>query len=462
MKRQSIFLLIILAGLIPALQADISGRVIDQDGSPLAGVVVYNLTGSKLEVINNEMGLIEHLPRTLTDRAGQFTLKNESEAPVLLVARDMEDRFAFHTLTQTSDTPITITIPHPANLTGVMMAGPDPVANTEITLGFTDCPRQFRYYLKTKTNRKGAFRFRNLLPGAYSLLVYQDIPAIGCQGSILTHHQNLNLKSGDTQEIQIGGTDLPGLTGVVSSHLGAPLHGVWVQLFPKTPDPTGTNIWADVSDPNGVYHIYDLPEGEYHVRCLRRLAKNTPTRVMEKDLSVEIKKPTVWDQMVKDYQYVELGNTLDIRIDPEPFMPLEIGQDAPSLLAETSDGTQWDLNAHKGKVVVIHFYRTTSRFCMANFDGYEKTHQTLAPQVEVIGISLDKDKIYFTEMIKDKAPTHQQVYEGPASEIAKNFRVADVPSCIVIDQQGKIAQMDLFGATLRKFIQDKLLSEPTQ
>ena len=105
-------------------------------------------------------------------------------------------------------------------------------------------------------------------------------------------HKKIELKPGDVQQIQMGGTDLPYLTGTVSSHLGAPLHGVWVELFSGASDPNAeTHIWADITDPNGLYSIYDLPAGQYHVRCLRRLAKNTPSCVMEKDLNIEIKEP---------------------------------------------------------------------------------------------------------------------------------------------------------------------------
>jgi len=437
--------------------SDIRGQVVDENGLAMGGVVIYDITDTTLEIINNETTLIEHLSRTITDKDGQFILKRESDGTILLIARDIQDRFAIYSSSDIPSNPITITIQCSAKLKGLLLTGPKPMENTEITLVFAMYQEHLRYFLKTKTNQNGVFQFNNLLPGPYSLLVLQDIPAIGCTGNIITQHKKIELKSGDVQEIQIGGSDFPYLTGTVSSHLGAPLHGVWVELFSCEPDPNSeTHIWADVTDPNGLYSIYDLPAGQYYVRCLRRLAKNTPSRVMKKNLSIEIKEPFMVVGKGKK-NFGEKQNTLNIKIDPEPFMPLQIGQDAPELQTKTIKGENWTLNQNKGKVIIIHFYKTTSRFCMANFDSFENVQTTFNPYVEVIGISLDKSKVDCENLMKEKSPTHRQIYEGPNSQTAKDYRVTDVPSCFVIDREGKIAQIDLFGATLKKYIQEKLL-----
>jgi hypothetical protein len=111
-------------------------------------------------------------------------------------------------------------------------------------------------------------------------------------------------------------------------------------------------IWADVTDPNGRYTIYDLPAGHYRVRCLRRLAKNTPGRTLRQDLDVEIKRPPRWPGMA-DGQFKDNYNKLDVTIDIEPFMPLAVGQDAPDIQTQTADDRL--CLKHRDKIVNIHF-----------------------------------------------------------------------------------------------------------
>ena len=55
-----------------------------------------DVTDTMLEIINNETTLIEHSIRTIADRDGQFILKSEPADTVLLIARDVQNRFAIY------------------------------------------------------------------------------------------------------------------------------------------------------------------------------------------------------------------------------------------------------------------------------------------------------------------------------------------------------------------------------
>lgn len=434
-------ILLTIGLLYPIATAQITGRVVDRDKNPVPGTVIYDITGKKFEILNNETILTEHLTRAICDNKGFFTLKSNPEQP-LLVARDLEGNFSLFPCEQKPAEPLTYIFKRPALLTGKVMEGPFPKADTEITVVNQEYPRNFSYTFKTKTNKAGEFKIENILPGPYVILVIEDVPTLGCVTGVVTKQKSITLSPDETKHVQLGGHDLPSLTGTVTTADNKPLHGVWVKLNPEQLIPDfETSVWADVTDPNGHYSIYDIPSGRYNLRCVRRLAKNTPTRVLKKNILIQIQD--------KDF-----NNNEDIQIDTDPFMPLTIGQAAPDIESQTIDGNKWLLKQHRGKIVVVHFYTRKCKFCRPNFSGFEKAYTTLQPDVEVLGISIDKTLAECQSFINELSVTHPQIFAGTTSVIPNQYRVSDVPTSFIIDKEGNIAQIDLFGETLVKFIKD--------
>jgi hypothetical protein len=77
--------------------------------------------------------------------------------------------------------------------------------------------RNLSYTCNTKTDAQGQFHFKNLIPGPYSIQVIKEIPALGCTTGVVTKEKHIVIKPGETARIQLGGTDLPFLTGAVST-----------------------------------------------------------------------------------------------------------------------------------------------------------------------------------------------------------------------------------------------------
>lgn len=436
--------------------AQISGHVLDQNNTPLPGTVVYDVTDEIFKIQNNETTLTEHLTRAISDNKGHFTLKSDTEQP-LLVARDMEGNFSVSAANQTSEEPFTFIFKKPAALTGKIMEGPLPKADAQVVIALQGYPRNFMYSFTTKTNRDGVFNIEAMMPGSYAVLVIEDIPAIGCMSAVVTKQKRVSLTPGQSAQIQLGGQDMPSLNGKVTTADNKPLHGVWVRLNPEQPTADSeTSVWADVTDPNGCYHIYDIPPGTYNIECVRRLAQNTPTRLLKENIQVQIKDKTRMASLSGE-QFNNQPQTRDIQIDIDPFMPLTIGQKAPDIESQTIDGKKWSLKQHRGKVVVIHFYTTKCKYCKPNFAGFESVYNTFRPNVEVLGISLDKTLAECQDFITQTSTTHPQIFEAAAFDISGQYRVTEIPTSFVIDKEGNIAQIDLFGATLAKFIEDAAL-----
>jgi peroxiredoxin len=79
-------------------------------------------------------------------------------------------------------------------------------------------------------------------------------------------------------------------------------------------------------------------------------------------------------------------------------------------------------------------------------------------KVLVLGICLDNTLDECRRFVLEKKIRHPQLFAGPwtDSAVRKTFRVVDVPAAFVIDADGKIVQIDLFGRVLENFIEGLL------
>lgn len=157
---------------------------------------------------------------------------------------------------------------------------------------------------------------------------------------------------------------------------------------------------------------------------------------------------------VPDVEGVRPKNTLDISIDKSEFMPLEFGQVAPAIKSKFSDGTPFDLSAYRGKVVVLHFYASWCGSCISTMDDFDKLQNKFGDKIVVVGISLDESVEEFNKFISKNPPKHPHLFDGPWKEstTAKDYRVVNIPTSMIIGSTGNIEQMDLFGGVLVKFV----------
>ena len=257
--------------LITALGAQaFSGRVLDQKGRPLAGVVIYDISKSPISVYNNQLGKTAHVTRCLSNRQGYFDLTPASQ-PGRVLARDIEDRFG---LFEVASPPADGIIHAPGHIRGELRAGPEPVAHVEVTATLQSTCRTLRYWMQTRTNSQGEFHFPRMMPGAYVIQTVEEVPQVGCCfNRVVTRHLLTEVTAGQTTPLRLGGTDLPFLTGTISSTEDKPLHGVWVHLTPAHPAATEavSPVHADVTDPSGHYTIHDIPPGAYQLHLYTQL-----------------------------------------------------------------------------------------------------------------------------------------------------------------------------------------------
>lgn len=447
-----VFLLPLFFFIVSAARcASITGTVAYTNFTPAAGAVVYALDPyHKLNVSNNTIMVSEHIPRAITDAAGKFQLDNIPSLDLALFIRDIEDQCLLVT-DIVADKPVEIVLYPSAKLTGRFLKGKEPVKKQKITATFSSEKRFFRYTQTAMTNNKGIFEFDSLMPGSYLVQVIEEAPQVGCSfRSVVTQQANIQLSPGWRQEIQFGGTDLPYLTGKVSDSNGEPLHGVWVRLEPNAIAVTDI-VFSDVTAKDGSYAIFDIPQGDYTLICFRRLALNNAGRTLQAEKTI-----TIHDNPSPDEPNSPTKNICNVTIELEPFMPLEYDKPAPPLNAELLSGQTFSLADYKGKIVVLHFYANWCMPCNNSIGPFKQlAEKSGRDKVAVIGISLDSSLADCWQFIAKHNLTHPQIYAGPwqESKIRKAFRVVNVPSSFVIDPNGNIAQIDLFGHVLQDFVQ---------
>ena len=441
--------------------ADVIGRISYGPTAAAPATIAYALgMGQNLMIHNNTIASADHLPRAITDKAGAFCITGIHRVPDALFARDYNNRVAYDPHIDANQ-PVELTLCEPAHATVTYTQAGQAVAGTKImAVMYTDrC--DFRCTYTSTTDDTGRAIFRQMIPGRYRFAIRQEIPPIGCcLRNVEIKGQLVTLLAGEHRELQFGRTDLATLSGKVTDTGGKALHGVWVRLLPVDPnDPqapqcgaSATGVWADITQRDGSYSIYDIPAGPYTMICYRRLALNNACRTLRHEQPLQIKA-------------IPEGNTTnipqqqncDVIVDSSPFEPLEYGRTAPPLTGILLSGQRFDLAEQRGKIVVIHFYISNGCICPTSTPTFDRVQEKFPEDlVVVLGICLDRERSSFEKFVSEKKLRHRQLYAGPwqDSQIAKDFKVANVPSSIIIDTKGKIAQQDLFQDVLIQFLNE--------
>ena len=441
--------------------AEVIGKISYGPATAAPGTIVYTLgVGQNLMIHNNIIASADHLPRGITDKAGAFCITGMNRIPGGVFARDYNNRVAYVPHLDANE-PLDLTLGEPARVTVTYTQAGQAVAGTKVTAIMNAARCDFRCTYSATTDDNGRASFDEVIPGQYRFAVREEIPPIGCcLHNVEVKGRRVTLLAGEHRELQFGRTDLATLSGKVTDTQGQALHGVWVRLLPVDPnDPQAslcgvepTGIWADITQRDGSYTIYDIPAGPYTMTCYRRLALNNACRTLHHEQTLQIK--AIPEEKSRE---IPPTQTCDITVDVSPFEPLEYGQDAPALAGTLLSGQPFDLAEQRGRIVVIHFYISCGCVCPASTPTFDRVQEKFPDnQVIVLGVCLDRQRSTFETFVAEKSLEHRQLYAGPwqDSRIAKDFRVASVPSSIIIDAEGKVAQQDLFQDVLIQFLHE--------
>lgn len=131
---------------------------------------------------------------------------------------------------------------------------------------------------------------------------------------------------------------------------------------------------------------------------------------------------------------------------------LEIGNKAPDFSGPSPDGKMISLKESLGKVTIIDFWASWCGPCRKENPSVVAMYNELHPQgLNIIGVSLDRDKAKWLEAIEKDKLTWNQVsslkfWQDP---IAVIYNIKSIPSTWILDKNGVIVAKDLRGEELK-------------
>lgn len=123
------------------------------------------------------------------------------------------------------------------------------------------------------------------------------------------------------------------------------------------------------------------------------------------------------------------------------------------------DGKVVTLDAYKGKVVLLDFWATWCRPCIAEMPNVIKLYNKYSEQgFEIIGVSLDQSRPALESYVRNNKMTWPQLFDGKGwgNEIAGDYRVRSIPMTYLIDRQGKIRYRSIRGPQLEAAVAELL------
>jgi peroxiredoxin len=132
--------------------------------------------------------------------------------------------------------------------------------------------------------------------------------------------------------------------------------------------------------------------------------------------------------------FIAIGVFGMLTSEPPPGDPID-------LTFSAADGSTVDLNALRGKVVLLNFWATWCPPCRDEIpnivSAYHKYH---AQGFEVVGISLDQDRNSLDQFVSNNGMDWPQYFDGHGwnNSLAQRFGVHALPQMWLLDRKGRI------------------------
>jgi peroxiredoxin len=129
--------------------------------------------------------------------------------------------------------------------------------------------------------------------------------------------------------------------------------------------------------------------------------------------------------------------------------PPAAGSPAPSFTLKSIDGKDFALGALGGKIVLLHFWTTWCPECRREMPLLEEFSRARGKDVVILGINLAEKEADVAGYARDSKLTFPILLD-PRGNVAAAYGVLGLPSTVVVDRKGRIAETVAMGSLTRE------------
>lgn len=151
------------------------------------------------------------------------------------------------------------------------------------------------------------------------------------------------------------------------------------------------------------------------------------------------------------------SNLQDIEVQKK----LAIGEEPLHFEVTSISGEKLSPAKYKGKVLLIDFWATWCRPCLAEMPHVQEVYRKYNEKgFEIVGISLDRNRSSLDSYLESNKIPWPQYFDGKYwnNDIVQQYGVRSIPATFLIDREGKIRYKSLRGKQLEMAV-EKLLDE---
>ncbi len=465
----------------------LTGIVRGPDGRVVAGAdVALSNVDNDARIQNGRLvadRVVGEALHTKTDAEGKFRFQPQAKAVAIVAAHDAAG-FAVKSPEEVARS-TEITLQPWGRIEGILRIGKKPAAGQKAAAWAAVAPFHGRVDYDAVADSSGRFVFDRVTPGR--MTVYRWIDDADHHGWTASHPISVDVRPGATVKVQVGGTGRP-VVGRLAVPEGVKLadfflmHGghlatgrikeptpdaypdfnleqkmAWWDAFKKTPEgraylDNSEREYAVLVRPDGTFRIDDVPAGRYTLTLPfeeRTAGGRGDRRAFARAEVVVPETPGG-----RSDEPLDLGA---VPLDVFTHRELNVGDRVPTVTWKAADGRPLDLDALRGKVVLLAFWATYHDGTRACLPHLKATHAAFGrdPRLVIIGLNEDVDPDTMRRYVARHGLDWEQRYLGSGDHpnaIASAFGVRYPAAVFLIGPDGRILAKDLKGDAIRQAV----------